>query len=759
MPCSEWENLISEYIDGELSPADRARVEQHMLECESCAQFFMAAKADGDAIAAAFDVPRADLDRFADRVMAGIEPRAVRRRTRWPWAIAAAAASIIIAVLASPQAGIGRVATITDPAGDAVTGGVQIVHNNVAGDAEAGSVIRAGDSLYTAPGRVVFIRLKTGDEIAVNCDSSVTLAGKDRDRRGAVALCKGEVFVRAAQGRKDFTVLTGAAVATVLGTEFSVAFDREAIRTALTVVEGAVRFHNSLGEKLVTGGHRSVASAGGAPSQPEAVDARALTAWVDPPSAARLEQVARGLADSLTAALNPSKDVYEAGEPIYVTVTLTNSGSETVQFSRAIFLDKEDTAARRRHYKLSQIMLTRIFGSELEVHSAELPAPDLGELKPGQTWRARLDLTETAEFPFLRAIRGPGAYSVSVAFAAAGRLPGAPDDSLVWADIDSESAIVRVVGPGTPREGRPVKGLQIGLSATTPGCTLGDALSLRFTLKGVTSDEVAVSTAGDFRLKVEPLTSGMLTAEAAASDLPGKLEKTLGELGIEDRELSLRRALDLLPRVCGISVLADRSAVKDETIETDPTETLSESLARLCAEAGTAMAAGRSALWFVSAADASTVGLTGSLAKLESEQGWVRLRGVDSKDGELKLTTGAGQFPHPGLYRCTVEYSNRHKTKSGPDWPAAWLGSVRSNAMIVAVLAPRPTGRREDNGLSLRIRQIAGKPEGTPGPGKKHTLLLSVQLRNTSEKPIVVRPRDAMKLTAEWLLFDALAPE
>ena len=37
MSCREWESLLAEYVDGALSPEDRARVEQHLAGCPSCA--------------------------------------------------------------------------------------------------------------------------------------------------------------------------------------------------------------------------------------------------------------------------------------------------------------------------------------------------------------------------------------------------------------------------------------------------------------------------------------------------------------------------------------------------------------------------------------------------------------------------------------------------------------------------------------------------------------------------------------------------
>jgi hypothetical protein len=37
MSCREWESLLAEYVDGALSPEDRARVERHLAGCPTCA--------------------------------------------------------------------------------------------------------------------------------------------------------------------------------------------------------------------------------------------------------------------------------------------------------------------------------------------------------------------------------------------------------------------------------------------------------------------------------------------------------------------------------------------------------------------------------------------------------------------------------------------------------------------------------------------------------------------------------------------------
>ena len=93
------------------------------------------------------------------------------------------------------------------------------------------------------------------------------------------------------------------------------------------------------------------------------------------------------------------------------------------------------------------------------------------------------------------------------------------------------------------------------------------------------------------------------------------------------------------------------------------------------------MEVGRSALWFFSASESASLDAAPELTKLESKEGWIKLKAVDSREGELKLTAGGEHLPRPGLYRCTLEYSNK-QVKAGPDWP--WLGSVKSSPVMIA---------------------------------------------------------------------------
>ena len=753
-PCPEWENLISEYLDGELSEADRPRVEQHLFQCKSCGEYFQGAKADTATVAAAFaGLPRVCPKGFAARVMQRIRRPGTRRR-KLGWVGIAVAASVLVALLVGRPASIGSVTRLIDGTGIAAAGGVELTQPEKPSTAvEQGTRVGRGDTIATGDDRIAFVDLKTSDTIVMNRNSRVVFLGSQSDARHILVVICGEVFVRASAGNGRFLVSTAAGRAEVIGTGFSVSYDPETSRAAVTVVEGTVRFHNASGAWLVAAGHQSVAAVDAAPTEPESVDARALTAWVDPPSPSRLAQVARNLTRNLRATVLPAKDVFEAGEPIQANMELRNIGREPVLFSRSIFVGREDNTARRDNYRLSQVMLTRIFGAELGSHTTRLPSDELAELKAGEVWQAKLNLTAPGKTPALRTLSGPGAYSVSVSFAAAARVPGAPGDSTVWADVASESAIIRVMSTAAAPAGRPVAGLQLDLASKSPGCRLGGELTLNFSLKGVTSDQIALSTDAAFQLKVEPTTFGTLDYNPTETEVYAKLAKTPADYGIDAKEMTLEQLARAMAERCGIDVLADRSLLKTQPMAVQPRENLGESLHRMAAAAGASVEFGRDALWLTATPKASVVSVGESLAKINGGgKGWITIKGGTRKDGELRLQTGKELFPKPGLYRCTVEYANR-QPKTGPDWPAGWLGSVQSSSIVVAVFEPQPAKEREDNGLSMYIRSArfdAAKPRQAT---------MEVELKNLSDEAIAFKTTEGLKVSDELMVNDILNPD
>ena len=97
--CEEFAALLDPYIDGELSPAETARVREHLRTCDGCRAYVQAALAMRDAFPEEEDTPVPD--GFAAGVMAAIRADAAprkRRRPRWAKTLLPQAAGCAIVV-------------------------------------------------------------------------------------------------------------------------------------------------------------------------------------------------------------------------------------------------------------------------------------------------------------------------------------------------------------------------------------------------------------------------------------------------------------------------------------------------------------------------------------------------------------------------------------------------------------------------------------------------------------------------------------
>lgn len=105
--CEEFAALLDPYIDGELSPAETARVREHLHTCDGCRAYVQAALAMRDAFPEAENTPVPD--GFAAGVMAAIRADAAPRKRRRPrWAktllpLAACCAIVVLAVSGLPR--------------------------------------------------------------------------------------------------------------------------------------------------------------------------------------------------------------------------------------------------------------------------------------------------------------------------------------------------------------------------------------------------------------------------------------------------------------------------------------------------------------------------------------------------------------------------------------------------------------------------------------------------------------------------------
>ena len=106
--CEEYESLISDFLDGELSAEDRARVAEHLASCPVCQQYFDDLVAMHDAFDQIEEVPVPDS--FAEQIMARVRetPQTEEKKIiffpHWRrWAALAACCAIVALGLWSAQ--------------------------------------------------------------------------------------------------------------------------------------------------------------------------------------------------------------------------------------------------------------------------------------------------------------------------------------------------------------------------------------------------------------------------------------------------------------------------------------------------------------------------------------------------------------------------------------------------------------------------------------------------------------------------------
>jgi ferric-dicitrate binding protein FerR (iron transport regulator) len=104
MDCTAAHNLLSAWLDGELPPADRDRLEEHLEACSSCRAAADGLRQQDEELRLLFAPHQARSAAVADRVLTRLafEPRQVQRSRRWLPLVASltsAAAGFLVALL------------------------------------------------------------------------------------------------------------------------------------------------------------------------------------------------------------------------------------------------------------------------------------------------------------------------------------------------------------------------------------------------------------------------------------------------------------------------------------------------------------------------------------------------------------------------------------------------------------------------------------------------------------------------------------
>lgn len=258
MNCRTAGNLLSAFLDRELSPDRHRSVEQHLRDCSRCAleleDLSRQHELLGSILGRPLPVPDAPVPL----------PARSARRSRFPalgdlvrrGKLALAGASVVAASF------LGWTATRPPTLHVArVVGHPSVVSRGVEQDLRPGRALGVGDRVATAAGEKVEIQWPDGTRALLSPKGEARLLADNRGLR----LTRGALWVDVAKQKVGFRVEGPAATAEVLGTQFMVTTNAQGV-TRLAVWRGRVRFGNPKGAVIATAWKQTVALPGSAPA-------------------------------------------------------------------------------------------------------------------------------------------------------------------------------------------------------------------------------------------------------------------------------------------------------------------------------------------------------------------------------------------------------------------------------------------------------------------------------------------------------------
>ena len=284
--------MFQAYLDDEVSPAERAAVEQRCEESPENAEALREHKRASVCLYDALSEYRLKgslrqrvMDNLPEMDRRSVELQAVNDRAKHPYrrsrrvmqAVPALAAGLIVIMAIvlqfnwpSATAGfdtIGVVAAVHGPAAHVKGASLE------RGAALEEQFVEKGHILETGPTGVCMIRVAADTDIKLAEDSRLEVVGP-RDMR----LVKGKAYFDVGRHARLFRVETTQGVVTVYGTKFEIALQRD--RLALSVRQGEVQVENEAGWQTLRDSQETVILAQGKPSAPRGFRAERF-AWAD----------------------------------------------------------------------------------------------------------------------------------------------------------------------------------------------------------------------------------------------------------------------------------------------------------------------------------------------------------------------------------------------------------------------------------------------------------------------------------------------
>ena len=291
--CSQVESLLQAYIDGELSPAETTIFEQHVVECQACADVLKRQKATSAALFEILGEHKLNHDMTAI-VLAHLpemdHPHNVRDaheatwRAKHPQKRTRIFQTLVPALVPALLLLLGLALAYSWPPGEPTPPKVgMIIHRDgTALRSEGGStsrrsvalrsVVNSHERIETGENASLVIGLEGPTHVKVDENTRIKI---ENERK--INVEKGQVWLDVCKGKNLFRVITPQGSITVFGTTFNVDVGDEA--PTVTVEEGTVQVENDVTFDEVRAGQCVRLIPGHNPLEIMAADTAEATRW------------------------------------------------------------------------------------------------------------------------------------------------------------------------------------------------------------------------------------------------------------------------------------------------------------------------------------------------------------------------------------------------------------------------------------------------------------------------------------------------
>jgi ferric-dicitrate binding protein FerR (iron transport regulator) len=291
--CTQIDNALQAFVDGELSDSERLIVEDHVAACPACERKVRAQRRLSAMLFESFNEARLDrslrssvLENLPEMAPAhsSIEDMKRRvhqsaRRKRWASQYVPMAAAALVCVLAvvifqtwpeEPVAQASHAGNVTYRDGEVMAVSEYIGEHKV----QVEDFVQRGSQYETASDAQLALSLDGPSVVKADVDTKFYVINERKIR-----LERGRLWFDVGSDGSHFLVSTPAGMVRVVGTVFGV--DVDGPNTVVTVLEGTVHVERGDAAAILHAGHQIRVRMGHPIGQPFRVDAARYLAWAD----------------------------------------------------------------------------------------------------------------------------------------------------------------------------------------------------------------------------------------------------------------------------------------------------------------------------------------------------------------------------------------------------------------------------------------------------------------------------------------------